>query len=389
MNIMLRNFSQNLAKSHSAPYSRLSLTTVPMFFKSRRKTSRINRIKKFLRDPRYKRIVKMKIPNLKDPAVVFPIVIPLKSKFVYRPKKSKLRLPEHDYINFKVMTGNEILLNLSNVEHLRPSEFASALLELGKRDGASEVDWNNHEWIQKCVGVATKYLSQYDARVVSSLLYAFHRLGVKDELLWSTFARESSKTVHKIRPKGFGATFICFTAESDRCTREYKERLASLLPVHLRRMNPTLFTRCFELAIKDKLMTEYLFDDHFFWVIWKKSTWLGGQNYPKIIRGLIEYGYKDDLEFWNKDFLPTIEKIADKLTANQAEAIIESLQFAEQHIPELRAQEYIDLLNQRVVFCKTTLVKIENSKFWNVVKNDIEYFREKERMRLEKEKQSA
>jgi len=260
-------------------------------------------------------------------------------------------------------------------------------LELGKRDGASEIDWNNHEWIQKCVQVATKNLSQYDARVVSSLLYAFHRLGVKDELLWSTFARESGKTVHKIRPKGLGATFICFTSEPDRCTREYKERLAGLLPIHLRRMNPVLFTRCFELAVKEKLMTDYLFDDHFFWVIWKKSTWLGGQNYPKIIRGLIEYGYKDDLDFWNKDFLPTIEKILDKLSATQAEAIIESLRYAQEHIPELRARQYIDLLNQRIVFCKTTLVKIENSKFWNVVKNDIEYFREKEKLRMEKERE--
>jgi threonine dehydratase len=35
--------------------------------------------------------------------------------------------PVHDYINFKKMTGNEILLNLMNVEHLTISEILGAL----------------------------------------------------------------------------------------------------------------------------------------------------------------------------------------------------------------------------------------------------------------------
>jgi hypothetical protein len=42
--------------------------------------------------------------------------------------------PIHDFINFKKMSGNEIILNLDNHENLANSEFVSALLELGKRD---------------------------------------------------------------------------------------------------------------------------------------------------------------------------------------------------------------------------------------------------------------
>lgn len=33
------------------------------------------------------------------------------------------------------MSGNEILLNLENYEHLRPSELCAALIELSKREG--------------------------------------------------------------------------------------------------------------------------------------------------------------------------------------------------------------------------------------------------------------
>jgi hypothetical protein len=43
-------------------------------------------------------------------------------------------IPLHDYVNFKKMHGNEIILNLDNVENLRNSELIGGLLELVKRD---------------------------------------------------------------------------------------------------------------------------------------------------------------------------------------------------------------------------------------------------------------
>ena len=61
---------------------------------------------------------------------------------VHRPPIDPLPIPRHDYINFKVMGGNEILLNLENYEHFSNSELVSALIELAKRDAAGEHDWN-------------------------------------------------------------------------------------------------------------------------------------------------------------------------------------------------------------------------------------------------------
>lgn len=45
-------------------------------------------------------------------------------------------IPLKDFINFKTMGGNEILLNLDNCENLRNGELISGLYELSKRDAA-------------------------------------------------------------------------------------------------------------------------------------------------------------------------------------------------------------------------------------------------------------
>ena len=60
-------------------------------------------------------------------------------------------IPIKDFINFKKMSGNEILLNLDNNENLAHSELISGLIELGKRDKKSEHDWNQHPITAKCL----------------------------------------------------------------------------------------------------------------------------------------------------------------------------------------------------------------------------------------------
>lgn len=49
------------------------------------------------------------------------------------------------------MEGNEIILNLDNVENLRNGELISGLYELGKRDQDNKFDWNVHPTSAKCI----------------------------------------------------------------------------------------------------------------------------------------------------------------------------------------------------------------------------------------------
>lgn len=79
---------------------------------------------------------------------------PKKVKIVYKAEKSRVkRLPPttHDYIMFKEMSGNEILLNLENASDLRKGELVSALLELSHRSKREPHDWMVHPWVRGAV----------------------------------------------------------------------------------------------------------------------------------------------------------------------------------------------------------------------------------------------
>ena len=43
--------------------------------------------------------------------------------------------------------------------------------------------------------------------------------------------------MHKFNPKGFGYAYVAFLEEKDRCSTEFKEKLASRLPIFLHKMN--------------------------------------------------------------------------------------------------------------------------------------------------------
>lgn len=79
----------------------------------------------------------------------------------------KQSIPLNDYINFKKMlSGNEILLNLDNCDNLRNGELISGLIELGKRDKAQEFDWNSHPIVTKCLKELKHRLPRMNAKNV-------------------------------------------------------------------------------------------------------------------------------------------------------------------------------------------------------------------------------
>ena len=59
--------------------------------------------------------------------------------------------PIHDWINFKEMSGNEILINLNNVENLGQYEMLAGLLQLAKHKHQHQHDWNTNPITAKCI----------------------------------------------------------------------------------------------------------------------------------------------------------------------------------------------------------------------------------------------
>ncbi len=136
---MIKKLFGNKLPSINAPIftyfgSPSELTFKPNQPRSKAK-SRSKRIKFYESKPHlFKKVAKLKIPDFSKP-LLYPINIPIRYRYVYRPTKTLPKLSAHDFLNFKNMTGNEILLNLENAEHLRSGELVGALMELGLRKG--------------------------------------------------------------------------------------------------------------------------------------------------------------------------------------------------------------------------------------------------------------
>lgn len=92
------------------------------------------------------------------------------------------------------------------------------------------------------------------------------------------------------------------------------------------------------------------------------------------------------MEFWNQEFLPSINKLIDNTSEAEAKELISAIKAAKEKIPGIEADQHIETLEKRIVYCNTKLKALENSKFWNVVLNDMNYYREKEKLRIMKEK---
>lgn len=74
----------------------------------------------------------------------------------------------HDFMNFRYMSGNEILLNMKNAEHLRHGELCNSLYELSRRielpanKGLKEIEWEKHEFVKRALNQTIKNLCNFN-----------------------------------------------------------------------------------------------------------------------------------------------------------------------------------------------------------------------------------
>ena len=92
--------------------------------------------------------------------------------------------PLHDYINFKGMSGNEILINLNNVDNLGQQEMMAGLLELAKRDRKQQHDWNTNPITANCLQVYTQKVRGYNAKRTIQGALMLRQLRIRNPLAW-------------------------------------------------------------------------------------------------------------------------------------------------------------------------------------------------------------
>ena len=130
-----------------------------------------------------------------------------------RARVSNQPIPIKDFINFKKMSGNEILLNLDNNENLAHSELISGLIELGKRDKKSEHDWNQHPITTKCIKDLKSRIPVLNAKNVLQCSIVLDNLRVIDSEAWQLTSEHILRLLHKYKGRDMAQLLHLFDKE--------------------------------------------------------------------------------------------------------------------------------------------------------------------------------
>ena len=106
--------------------------------------------------------------------------------------------------------------------------------------------------------------------------------------MWLELTKSCDKSFHKYSPHSFAHVYEAYLSDISRSPFEFREKLSLRIPVFLWRMSPNDITNTFVRTIKSKLLTSHLFDNHYHVLFWRRNHWFGPENYPIIIRSLID-----------------------------------------------------------------------------------------------------
>lgn len=156
--------------------------------------------------------------------------------------------PIKDFLNFKKMTSNEILLNLENHEHMADSELVGGLIELVKRDRAQLHDWNEHPITAACLRDLKKRMPRLGAKHVSQSQAIMQGLRVTDSRMWQINSLQVLRMLHKYGAREMaqfldlfdrdvlddeGEAIGVIKTEDD----TFFERIVGLLPMFVKKMS--------------------------------------------------------------------------------------------------------------------------------------------------------
>lgn len=108
------------------------------------------------------------------------------------------------------MSGNEILINLNNVENLGQYELMAGLLELAKRDKKHEHNWNTNPITARCIKVYKEKVRGYNAKRTIQGALMLHLLRIRSGQSWEITSKRLLFLLHKYRARDFALMFSIF-----------------------------------------------------------------------------------------------------------------------------------------------------------------------------------
>ena len=211
----------------------------------------------------------------------------LKIREVTRPLYS-LRyqpVPVKDFLNFKKMTSNEILLNMENSENFTKTEMMGALMEIARRDRKQEFNWNEHPWVEPCLVKLKALQPNLSPKHLIQTQLILERLRITDSEFWKLNSLHVIRLLHTFKARDmaqfldlFDRDVMDFDGESVGVVKAediFFERIVGILPMYLKQMSDEQIIRCLEVCVRRNIGSQRMFDHYFLLMIEKHVL-----NYP-------------------------------------------------------------------------------------------------------------
>jgi hypothetical protein len=121
--------------------------------------------------------------------------------------------PINDFINFKSMTGNEILLNLDNHSNFAITELLGGLHELSTRETPKRIDWMTHPIVKGAMQHLKERISGMTAKQLAQVPIIMHKLAWTDKEMWHMCAKHILRILHKYKARDMAYFLDIFDRE--------------------------------------------------------------------------------------------------------------------------------------------------------------------------------
>ena len=224
-----------------------------------------------------------------------------KGKMILNIRENKARLyslksqmiPIHDFINFKDMSSNEILINLENHENFTHSELVGGLIELSSRDQVESFDWNEHPITAVAIADLKSRQPNLGPKHIAQTQMILTRLRIRDEQFWQLNAVHTLRQLHKFKARDMAQFLDLYDRDVldemgeaviiNKCEDVFFERIVGLLPMFIKEMTDKNVIRCLEVITKKGLGSQRLFDDYILMMIEKNLLHYPVHLYARMV----------------------------------------------------------------------------------------------------------
>jgi len=218
--------------------------------------------------------------------------------------------PIKDFMNFKTMTSNEILLNLDNHDSLADSELVGGLLELANRDAEQRFNWNEHAITASCLQDMKERQPQFAARHIAQAQLIMDRLQVTDAAMWQANSQHVLRLLHKYQARDMAQFLDVFDRDvlddegeaigvQKTADDTFFERIVGLLPMFVKDMSNPAVVRCLEVLTSRNLGSQRLFDHYMLYMVEKHLLRYPVPLYSRLLRVMADRQFVEDYVFWD------------------------------------------------------------------------------------------